>query len=112
MRDFSKIQFTDEPDIKLVLPNLQLNAEVEVIRGKYTGDKGKVIFARSERITSGQDNIRLTIDCGNNRVIIVDMDDIKGKYETMDITLFMPEDERAAFKQRVKELEEYGYDSI
>jgi hypothetical protein len=95
---------------KRVLPNLALYAEVTVVKGKHAGTKGKVVFARREEIALGKDNIRLTIDTGSGSVI-VDMDDIKGKYETLDITLFMPSEERAAFEARVKELEEFGYES-
>jgi len=92
------------------LPNLALNAEVEVIKGKHAGTKGKVIFARREEIALGKDNIRLTVDTGSGNVI-VDMEDIKGRHDTLDITLFMPSDERAEFEARVKELEEHGYES-
>lgn len=90
------------------LPNLALNALVKVVGGKFAGCKGNVVFARSEKLADNKNNVRLTIQC-EDKQIIVDMEDIEEKYETLDITLFMPEAERAAFEQRIKELQEFGW---
>lgn len=85
-------------------PSLELNQEVKVVRGKYRGKKGKVFFYRTEG-----DGGRITLICDDGSYIYVDKEDINFKFDTICITVMMDEDERAAFKQRVKEIEE-GYD--
>lgn len=90
-------------------PSLELNQEVKVVRGKHRGKKGKVSFYRTEG-----DGGRITLIRPDGSYIYVDQEDIDFKFECVSIVVMMDEEERAAFKARVKEIkenmdEEYGY---
>jgi hypothetical protein len=93
--------FVDHPMTKE--PCLKLNQPVKVIDGKHKGTEGNVYFYR----TKG-DGGRVTLLLKDGSYIYVDKDEIDYKFEMIEIIVMMDEEERTAFKQRIKDYEE-GY---
>ncbi len=83
-------------------PHLKLGQEVRVVSGKHRGRKGTVHGVRSEG-----DSLRIELLAGDER-LFVDQSEIDFKFEAAEVSLFMPEGERAEWFARLKELEE-GY---
>lgn len=84
-------------------PSLEFNQPVKVVKGKHKGVKGNVYFYRTEG-----DGGRITLLLDDGSYIYVDKDDIDFKFEMVNITVMMDDEERVAFNQRVKEIKE-GY---
>lgn len=81
---------------------------MKVKKGNHKGESGIVYFYRREG-----DHGRLTLITPSGKHIYVNSDEIDYKFTTVSIELMMDAEERAAFRQRIKEIkenmdEEYG----
>lgn len=86
------------------LPSLRLNQEVNVISGPHAGKKGKAYAARDE----GK-SFRLTLFDDEGNFLYVNTEEIDFKFETVDIILVLPEDERAGWLARIEQLKDNIY---
>lgn len=78
-------------------PSLKFNQLVNVVEGKHKGAKGNVYFYRTEG-----DGGRITLLLADGSYIYVDKDDIDFKFEMIDITAMMDDEEREEFAERIK----------
>jgi hypothetical protein len=81
-------------------PHLKLGQEVRVVSGKHGGRTGTVHRVRSEG-----DSLRIELLEGGEQ-LFVDQGEIDFEFEWAEVSLFMPEGERAEWFARLKELEE------
>lgn len=78
-------------------PTLELYQVVNVVSGKYAGRSGKAHFVRTEGSSA-----RITLLDGD-MYLYVSGDEIDFKFKAIDVSLFMPDDERAEWFQRIEE---------
>jgi hypothetical protein len=82
--------------------SLKFNQLVHVIAGKHIGKSGRAYFVNN-------DNVQLKME--DNSFIFVDREDMNYKWTFADVQLFMPEDERAEWEQKIKDIQDHGYQS-
>lgn len=97
-------------------PSLNLHQHVTIISGPYQGKAGKVHRVREESAPDkpafSSHRIEIILDATQEHVWVSD-DEIDHKFESIAISLYMDDDERAAFMARCKEFEEhYKYPEI